>query len=137
MDHSHAAYSRLSTPAPRAPLQWDNSSNAFTRVFASSQAPQVHQNEAERILAGLYADRGVNPSTPAVSTDMLGASSRELRKAIQVPMVARQTADRRRQERLGENHNPMISPYGRTQSVFREVQQKRREQTREPSEIGE
>jgi nucleoporin NUP1 len=130
-------------------MRWDAGSQGFSRTFGAPLKQEVHQNEAERIFMGLQASSNVATgrakSTDAgIPMDMLGASSRDLRKAIKVPLVARQTAEKRQRERLGDNHNVLISPYGRTQSVHREEQQRRREQSRERSreqsaqmEIGE
>jgi nucleoporin NUP1 len=114
-----------------------------------TEAPQpVHKNDAERILFALESMRKT-PLTEARSStssfgemppDLVGSSSRSLRKAISVPLATAQAGDnarsRRDKERLGEDYNVMISPYGRRKAVERDERDKRKERSRSEMSQG-
>lgn len=115
-------------------------------------AHDVHQNEAERILHSLQSSRRAAPLEQArvphdtsvavpIPLELIGASSRALRKAISVPLATSQSGEsarqRRERERLGDNHNIMISPYGRTKVAHREEQKRRQERSASVMDEGE
>ena len=114
-------------------MHWDSSLGSFTRDFGRASTQEVQQNEAERILMGLQSARSGPLDRARTEQSMipsiLGSSARDLRHAIEVPMAARQTAERRAKERLGDNHNSAITPYGRIERKYKEQQQKRREES--------
>ncbi|WWD20674.1 hypothetical protein CI109_105150 [Kwoniella shandongensis] len=112
-------------PAPlrKGQLVWHDEEKAFVREseLRASKAPQpVHKNEAERILYTLE-NMHKTPLTNARKADLpqiLGQSSRTIRKTINVPLATAAAGDnaksRRDRERLGdEKVSVMISPYGR------------------------
>ena len=78
-------------------------------------------------------------STTILPPDLIGSSSRQLRKAISVPLATAQTGEsarqRRDRERLGETGvSVMISPYGRRRQVDQASRDARRTEERESGE---
>lgn len=73
--------------------------------------------------------------------DLVGSSSRSIRKAISVPLATSQAGDsarsKREKERLGEDYNVMISPYGRRKAVERDQREQRAERSRSGMDEGE
>ncbi|RSH85244.1 hypothetical protein EHS25_005051 [Saitozyma podzolica] len=138
---SAAASRRLGSLAPssanpairKGQLVW-NGDKGFVReseLRAAEQPKPVPSNEAERILFALESMRKT-PLTEARSStsfssdfglppELVGSSSRQLRKAINVPLATAQAGEsakrRRDRDRLGEDYNVMISPYGRRRQV--------------------
>lgn len=99
----------------------------FHLTTVAEQPKPVHSNDAERILHALESMRKT-PLTEARSgtalpSELVGSSSRQLRKAINVPLATAQAGDsakrRRDKERLGEDFNMMVSPYGRRKQTKR------------------
>lgn len=77
--------------------------------------------------------------------ELVGSSSRQLRKAINVPLATAQAGEsakrRRDRDRLGEDYNVMISPYGRRRQVDSAVaearSQARARSTTSDMDVGE
>lgn len=118
---------------------------------AAAEIPKpVHQNDAERILFALEsmrktpltdARKSASSSSSALPPDLVGSSSRQLRKAISVPLATPQAGEsakqRRDRERLGDDKvSVMISPYGRRREVDRSTRVARRERNTEDRESG-
>jgi nucleoporin NUP1 len=110
-------------------------------TIAAEQPKPVHQNDAERILFALESMRKT-PLTEARSStsftsgsslpaELIGSSSRQFRKSINVPLATAQAGEsakqRRDKERLGDDYNVMISPYGRRKQVDRKAVEARKE----------
>ena len=123
-------------------------------MYGSAELPKpVHQNDAERILFALEAMRKTPltdarkssmfaSSSDSLPPELVGSSSRQLRKAISVPLATAQSGEsakqRRDRERLGEkNVSVMISPYGRRRQVDSELRDARREERRLEGDRGE
>ena len=120
------------------------------RVVAEPPKP-VHQNEAERILFALESMRktplteartssSTFGSTSSFPSDLIGSSSRQIRKAINVPLATAQAGDtakrRREKEWLGEEYHVMISPYGRRIQADKAVRDVRRARSGSEMEHG-
>ncbi|KAK8850492.1 hypothetical protein IAR55_004410 [Kwoniella newhampshirensis] len=115
--------SHSTAPFRKGQLVWHDEEKAFVREseLRDSKTPQpVHKNEAERILYTLE-NMHKTPLTNARKIEapqILGQSSRTIRKTINVPLATAAAGDsakqRRDKERLGdEKLSVMISPYGR------------------------
>jgi nucleoporin NUP1 len=115
-----------------------------------AEAPQpVHQNDAERILYALESMRKTPLTEARTSTssfgsmppDLVGSSSRSLRKAISVPLATAQAGDtarqRREKDRLGDDYNVMISPYGRRKAVERDQRDQRLDRSHSEMDEGD
>ena len=110
----------------------------------------VHQNDAERILFALESMRNTplanarNPtafSDGSLPSDLIGSSSRQLRKAISVPLATAQTGEnfrhrRDRERQADKGVSVTISPYGRRREVDLATRDARRTQHPPDGESG-
>lgn len=125
-------------------------SHVIDDISAEAFKP-VHQNDAERILFALESIRKT-PLTDArksssfnnnpLPPELIGSSSRQLRKAISVPLATAQAGEnaknQRHRERLGENHvSVMISPYGRRREMDQATNDARRNKQRQDGGSGQ
>ena len=102
-----------------------------------AEIPAVQPNQAERILFALesmrktpLADARKETHTDTLPASLIGSSSRQIRRAINVPLATAQAGEsarqRRDKERLGgdERVSVMISPYGRRRAVESEQRER-------------
>lgn len=137
--HASLAPSTSMPKIRKGPLVWDGE-QGFVReaeLRADSQPP-VHQNEAERILFALeslrktpLSDARKPWSEGPLPSDLVGASSRSIRKAVQVPLATAQAGasakQRRDRDRLGDERlSVLISPYGRRLQADQSLREARR-----------
>lgn len=93
----------------------------------------MQPNQAERILSALESMRKTplaDARKETQETSLIGSSSRQIRRAINVPLATAQAGEsarqRRDKERLGgdERVSVMISPYGRRRAVESEQRER-------------
>lgn len=111
--------------------------NPYKQADSLADIPAVQPNQAERILFALESMRKT-PLTDArksqpvdtLPSSLIGSSSRQIRRAINVPLATTQAGEsarqRRDKERLGgdERVSVMISPYGRRRAVESEQRER-------------
>ena len=120
--------------------------HSVTALISSSEAPKpVHANDAERILFALESmrktplaeARNTPASTGGLPPELIGSSSRQLRKAINVPLATAQSGDSarsRREKNRGtsmDDASMMISPYGRRRQMDSALFEARRKEVKE------
>jgi hypothetical protein len=128
----------------RAQIRYACRTDRYTRAYILADIPAVQPNQAERILFALesmrktpLADARKSQPVDTLPASLIGSSSRQIRRAINVPLATAQAGEsarqRRDKERLGgdERVSVMISPYGRRRAVESE-QRERSVATGEP-----
>lgn len=118
--------------------------NSAIAGLAQPAKQPTHKNDAERILFALESMRSTpladaRKTAPSTSQNLVGASSRALRTAINVPLSTSQAEEGQRsrhaRERLGETPvSTMISPYGRRRQQDKVNRDARRDRTAEMEE---
>ncbi|EKD03413.1 nucleoporin nsp1 [Trichosporon asahii var. asahii CBS 8904] len=128
------------TPIRRGQMVFDAERGFIRESDLEAEKPKpVAQNEAERILFHLEALRKptkIEKKTPAPSTglppSLIGSSSRQLRKAISVPLATQADKEKTKKKHGSEwladkAISAMISPYGRRRAVDELARSQRRE----------
>lgn len=98
---------------------------------ATAAAKPAPKNDADRILEALEASRQAT-SSALLPASLVGASTRQLRKAIAVPLATSASASERKGHRAdwlshGGGVSAAISPYGRRRAVDMQAREQRRE----------
>jgi nucleoporin NUP1 len=121
----------------RAQIRYAHKSTRSARADVLADIPAVQPNQAERILFALesmrktpLADARKSQPVDTLPASLIGSSSRQIRRAINVPLATAQAGEsarqRRDKERLGgdERVSVMISPYGRRRAVESEQRER-------------
>ncbi|KAK4687194.1 hypothetical protein P7C73_g2935, partial [Tremellales sp. Uapishka_1] len=155
---SAAASRRLGSATPgvlpirKGQMVWD-AEKGFVReseLKAVAAPKPIPKNDAERILQALEEMRtpledarkgslvASSSNHRSLPVELIGASSRQIRKAVNVPLATAQAGEtarkRREKERLSDSSSVMISPYGRRRQADRSQQAEKRE--RKQSEMS-
>lgn len=134
-------------PVRKGQMVWDAEKGFVRASELQAEAPRLpQQNDAERILCALESMRKtplIDASAPGLPSALVGSSSRNLRKAIAVPLATSQASENARSKRHGgdwmqDSVSAMISPYGRRKAVEQVARDERRAaRRREESEMSE
>ncbi|GMK54729.1 hypothetical protein CspeluHIS016_0113150 [Cutaneotrichosporon spelunceum] len=127
--------SRLSVLPPRSkpaaePKMVYVPGRGFVKAAEASVAKPAPKNDADRILEALEASRQATSSR--LPPNLVGASTRQLRKAIAVPLATSASAAERKGHKAewlshGGGVPSAISPYGRRRAVDLQAREQRRE----------
>ncbi|KAL7422814.1 hypothetical protein Q5752_002110 [Cryptotrichosporon argae] len=151
--HGSAAPAATALPPIRkGQMVWDADKGFVRQSELQAEVPKpVQQNDAERILFALESMRKAPlidasqtraPIVNSLPAELVGSSSRSIRRAIAVPLATAQAEENVRKagaaavaRRNPSNWDPeasvsnMISPYGRRKHVERAAREERRERT--------